>query len=89
MLEILRFLFGWLDKAGGGALCGFFLGVWFMVLLQRRRERMNHCYYADWIANFRGEQRLAAIVAKENQKMAVELIEEDRKKHPPEPGEKE
>ena len=42
MLEILKFLFGWIDKSGGGLIVGFTLGCAVMIVL-------NPCYYKRWV----------------------------------------
>jgi hypothetical protein len=92
LLDILKFLAGWLDRSGGALFIGFALGAMVTFAIMRHFDRRARCYYGDWVESFRQEGRLAAIVAKERQlwvaaenaRCAAELIEEDRKKHPPE-----
>lgn len=92
MLDILKFLVAWLDRSGGALFIGFALGAVITFAIMRHFDRRARCYYGEWIARFREEGRVAAIVAKERQlwvagenaRGAAELIEEDRKKYPPE-----
>lgn len=92
MLEILKFLAGWLDRSGGALFIGSAIGAVITAAIMRHFDRRARCYYGEWIERFREEGRVATIVAKERQlwvaaentRGAAELIEEDRKKHPPE-----
>lgn len=83
MFHILKFIGAWLDRSGGALLIGFLFGAFTVFAARLRQQKSDRCYQREWIEAYRDEARLAKIVFNENKKCAAQLIEEDRRKHPP------